>query len=315
MIDDPARPLRIGLLQLADSAPVVVARAFGLFARHGIAAEIAVEPSWANLADKLTWGMLDAAVMFAPLAIITASGARGRTVPLHLAQPLSRGGNMIVLRGEPRTGFADWARALGRLPRIAVVHIHSTHHLILRRFLAGQGIDADTGIELTVMPPANIVEALEAGEIDGFCAGAPWGAEAILRGLGFEIAGSRHVVPGHLEKSLFAAAGWLASDPTRLTRLQGALREARTLCADLANHDDIAALLTAPIAEGGLGLPLGATATAFAADLDRGERLDFRPAEPVTLADLDWQLADMRRLGWLAGDTLPLSLLEPVPHP
>lgn len=315
MSDDAARSLRIGLLQLADSAPVMVARAFGLFARHGIAAEIAVEPSWANLADKLTWGMLDAAVMFAPLAIITATGARGRAVPLHLAQPLSRGGNMIVLRGERSASFAAWALGLGRLPRIAVVHIHSTHHLILRRFLATQGVEPENGIELLVMPPANIVEALEAGEIDGFCAGAPWGAEAIGRSLGFEIAGSRHLVPGHLEKSLFVAASWLDADPSRLARLGHALREARALCADPANHNDIAALLTAPIAEGGLGLPLGATASAFAADLQTGERLDFRPVEPVTVQDLAWQLSDMRRLGWMADDALPFALIEPAPLP
>ncbi|NVN12873.1 ABC transporter substrate-binding protein, partial [Nguyenibacter vanlangensis] len=69
--------IRIGLLRLADSAPVLVARNAGLFARHGIDAEIVVAPSWANIADGLAWNGLDAALVFPPLAIMTALGQRG----------------------------------------------------------------------------------------------------------------------------------------------------------------------------------------------------------------------------------------------
>ena len=61
--------VRIGMLRLTDSAPVVVARALGLFDSLDIHPTLSIEPSWANVADKLTYGLLDAAVMLPPLAL------------------------------------------------------------------------------------------------------------------------------------------------------------------------------------------------------------------------------------------------------
>ena len=45
--------MRIGMLRLTDGAPVVAAHEFGFFADEGLEAELVVEPSWANIADKL----------------------------------------------------------------------------------------------------------------------------------------------------------------------------------------------------------------------------------------------------------------------
>jgi len=70
-------PIRVGLLRLADSAPVIVAQANGMFDQLGVPVEISIEPSWANLLDKLSYGLLDAAVMLPPLALAAAAGLRG----------------------------------------------------------------------------------------------------------------------------------------------------------------------------------------------------------------------------------------------
>ena len=72
-----SKPIRIGLLRLVDSAPVIVARAKGLFRDQGIDVEISIEPSWTNIADKQTYGILDAAVMLPPLALAACAGMRG----------------------------------------------------------------------------------------------------------------------------------------------------------------------------------------------------------------------------------------------
>ncbi|MEB8512830.1 ABC transporter substrate-binding protein, partial [Acidithiobacillus ferriphilus] len=71
-------PIRIGVLRLIDCSPPIVAREYGFFADAGLEADIAVEPSWANIADKLAYGMLDAAVILGPLAIAMGLGLRGR---------------------------------------------------------------------------------------------------------------------------------------------------------------------------------------------------------------------------------------------
>ena len=54
-------PIRIGLLRLVDSAPVMVAEQRGLFSELGLDVTLSVEPSWSNTADKLAYGLLDAA--------------------------------------------------------------------------------------------------------------------------------------------------------------------------------------------------------------------------------------------------------------
>ena len=71
------RTIRLGILRLVDSAPALVAAHRELFAREGLHVRLCIEPSWANVADKLAYGLLDAAIMLPPLAIAAALGLRG----------------------------------------------------------------------------------------------------------------------------------------------------------------------------------------------------------------------------------------------
>jgi two-component system, oxyanion-binding sensor len=94
----PAVPqLRIGLLRLTDSAPVIVAHEFGFFADEDVEAELVVEPSWANIADKLVFGFLDAAVILPPLVFAIELGRRGAPQPLIIPYTISAGGNTVTL--------------------------------------------------------------------------------------------------------------------------------------------------------------------------------------------------------------------------
>src|SRR3954470_21467662 len=90
------KPVRIGVLRLVDSAPVILADARGMFRDQGLDAQIHIEPSWSNIADKLTYGILDAAVMLPPLALAACAGLRGPKTRLVVPMSLSQGGNAIV---------------------------------------------------------------------------------------------------------------------------------------------------------------------------------------------------------------------------
>ena len=93
----PETRLRLGLLRLTDSAPAIVAHEFGWFAEEGIEAELSVEPSWANIADKLAYGFLDAAVIIPPLGFAIELGLRGISQKLIIPCNISLGGNTITL--------------------------------------------------------------------------------------------------------------------------------------------------------------------------------------------------------------------------
>src|SRR6185437_1013560 len=76
------RPVvRIGMLRLSDAAPIVAAQEYGFFAEQGLDVRISVEPSWANIADKLTYRQLDAAVTLPPLVFAVTLGLRGVGIP------------------------------------------------------------------------------------------------------------------------------------------------------------------------------------------------------------------------------------------
>lgn len=254
--------MRIGLLRLTDAAPVVMAQELGYFAEEGVEVGLSVEPSWANIADMLTHGFLDAAVIVPPLAFAIALGLRGKASALIVPQALSLGGNTITLeaalsrRMEDELGGAsgtlDRVRALSsvirRLPEkpvLAVVHAYSTHNLLLRYWLAAGGIDPDNDINLVVIPPAQTAEALASGRISGFCAGAPWGAIAEAQGVGRTVATSHDVWRNGPEKVFTIRQDWADARFTDLQRVMRALLRAAQFCDDPANAESVARTLSA----------------------------------------------------------------------
>jgi NitT/TauT family transport system ATP-binding protein/nitrate/nitrite transport system substrate-binding protein len=243
-------------LRLTDAAPVIVAKENGFFAENGLDVSLSVEPSWANIADKLSYGHLDAAVILPPLAFAVTLGLRGVGTPLIVPMSLSLNGNSITVSREiaDLLGTGGTPLEIGRRlaallppsrprPRFAVVHAYSTHNLLLRYWLAAAGIDPDRDVELSVIPPADMVAALQDGQIDGFCAGAPWGAVATRLGVGATIVTSSDIWHNHPEKCLAIRADWAAANPALVDGLLEASLRGAQFCDSPDNADDIAAML------------------------------------------------------------------------
>lgn len=239
-------PLRLGLLRLTDSAPVVLAHETGIFAREGLDIEISVEPSWANIADKLCYQALDAAIMLPPLALAVALGHRAAATPLLVPMGLSLNGNAVTLASGPAETLLDGgphqalvagrrlhqAVSTGKMLRLAVVHARSTHDLLLRYWLAASGFDVEREVTIQVIPPAEMVAALAAGKIDGFCAGAPWGAMAQRGGIGRIVLDSAEIWCRHPEKCLAVRQDWAEARPELLQSLLRALLRAAQYADD-----------------------------------------------------------------------------------
>jgi two-component system, oxyanion-binding sensor len=249
--------ITIGLLRLTDTAPVIVAHEFGFFADEGLDVVLSVEPSWANIADKLAYGALDAAILVPPLAFAVSLGLRGPAQPLIVPYAVSLGGNTITLasglakalRAEARkTGFAAalaaWLKRSAAKPTLAVVHDYSTHNLELRYWLAAADALADRDVELCVTPPARAVDALRSGRIVGFCAGAPWGEIAERARVGVTVATSNDIWRNAPEKALGVCERWSEAHPEALRSLLRALYRAARFCDAPNNSTYVAALLS-----------------------------------------------------------------------
>jgi ABC-type nitrate/sulfonate/bicarbonate transport system substrate-binding protein len=297
---------RLGLLRLTDSAPVLLAEAAGLFAAEGVAVDVSIEPSWANIADKLSYGALDAAVILPPLAIAIAAGLRGARRRLVLPMSLSSGGNTVTLAAPLVQRIGVMGSALERArrlkaalaeiapPRLAVVHGFSTHNLLLRYWLAAGGIDPDCDVEILTLPPEATADALAAGAIDGFCAGAPWGAAAEASGAGARLVGTAEIWGAHPEKALVVDAALAEAKPAALRALLRALLRAARLCDDPAGDARLVALLGAA---DGLALPEAPT-WAVLAGPDRPAFAADAAGFPF-VSHAAWFAGQMRRWGWM----------------
>jgi NitT/TauT family transport system ATP-binding protein/nitrate/nitrite transport system substrate-binding protein len=78
----------------------------------------------------------------------------------------------------------------------------------MRYWLASTGIDTERDVKLTVVSPSRAVEALQSGQIAGFCAGAPWGDIAVRGGIGMTIATSNDIWRNAPEKVFAVRKHW-----------------------------------------------------------------------------------------------------------
>jgi NitT/TauT family transport system ATP-binding protein len=256
--------LAIAFVPLTDSAALIAAHEKGFARQEGIELLLVRTTSWATVRDRLVYGQVQAAHMLAPLAVAVTLGLSQHPASLSAPFRLNVNGNALVMApsfaaaldpdraariADPVAVAHDFAAAVGlhhRKPVIGIVHRFSSHALMLRYWLGFAGIDPDRDLSLRVLPPSLMVEALRAGEIDGFIAGEPWGSVAAAEGLAeFVVAGSRIWQRG-VEKVLALRTDWMESNPEVVDRLLVAVSRAAAWCDDPANQDELAALLSRP---------------------------------------------------------------------
>ncbi|HHG2224328.1 MULTISPECIES: nitrate ABC transporter ATP-binding protein [unclassified Synechococcus] len=246
--------LDLGFLPLAASAPLAVAEAHGLFAKHGLdEVRLIRETSWRGIVDGLVDGTLDASLMPAGMPTwMTAGGHGGTPLPIVTPLTLSRNGNGITLgRRLAEQGvhtvedYRAYLKSHEREPHtMGIVHEASMHNLLLRYWLAANGIDPDKDVHLQALPPAQMLADLKDGSIDGYCVGAPWLDRAIRDGHGIAVAGDLAIWPGHPGKVLGLREDWAIAYPNTNIALTKALLEACRYCADPAHWAELSELLS-----------------------------------------------------------------------
>jgi len=254
-------PIRAAFLSLTDSAVLVVARERGFAAAEGIDLDLVRTTSWATLRDRLVYGQVQAAHMLAPLAIAVTLGLSQQPAALAAPYKLNVNGNMVVMAtqfaaalepdvaarlADPLGAAHDFAAAIGlyrRKPIVGIVHRFSSHSLMLRYWLASAGVDPDRDIVLRVLPPSLMVEAMRAGEVDGFIAGEPWGSAAVDEGLAETVALGERIWQRGVEKVLAFRRDWMESNPDAVDRLLRALAAAAEWCDRPENWRELAGLL------------------------------------------------------------------------
>ena len=300
------RPLDVGFMPLLDAAPLLAASHLGLDRRHGLQLRLHRQPSWATLRDRLLTGALDAAQAMSAMVLGVQAGIGGPQADLAILLGLNRNGQAIVLSPALAAGLAEGGplpellRALPRRPVFAQTFPTGTHALWLYYWLAAQDVDPLRDIEAVTLPPPRMPQALAAGELDGFCAGEPWGAEAENLGAGRRVAASGQLWPGHPEKVLATRRSFAALEPEVSVALTAAVLEGcRWLDADPDHRRQAAQWLSADDA---IGVPAQRLLAGLLPAGEPGQVLQFHAdgqANFPWISDGRWILGQFRRWGWL----------------
>ena len=225
--------VRIGFIPLTDCASVVMAAALGFDQKHGIRIQPTRERSWAAVRDKLLAGELDAAHVLYGLVYGVQLGIAGPRRDMAVLMTLNANGQGIsISRALAELGVRDGAtlaravRAGGWRYAFAQTFPTGTHAMWLYYWLAAHGIDPLRDVSTTVVPPPQMVTALAAGQIDGFCVGEPWNHYGIVRGVSVHVASSQDVWRDHPEKVLGATREFVERHPNTARAIVMALLEA-----------------------------------------------------------------------------------------
>ena len=255
-----------GFIPLLDSVLLVVAKEKGFAAVEGIDLTLVREISWANIRDRLAVGHFQVAHMLGPMPIACNLGLTPLAARTIVPMALGLGGNAVTVSNalwermqaagakpdlEPRNVGAALktviaTRGKGSLLRFAVVHAYSGHNYELRYWLAACGIDPERDIEIVIVPPPLMADALGTGSIDGYCVGEPWNTAAVLAGSGRIVTVKAAIWRSSPEKVLGVEERWAIASPEALSALLRALYYAAEWCAEAGNRDELSALMANP---------------------------------------------------------------------
>ena len=258
--DAEVKGATLGFIALTDSAPLIIAKEKGLFAKHGMPdVKVMKQTSWAVTRDNLELGGdkggIDGAHILSPMPLLLAAGKITKSqqpLPMYTLARLNLQGQGISaskdlldekLTVNNKEGLGKAAKGLGRKMKAAVTFPGGTHDLWMRYWLAANGIDPNKDADLVVVPPPQMVANMQTGTMDVFCVGEPWNQRLVNKKLGYTATQTGEIWNKHPEKSFSMRADWVDKHPQAAKALLMAVQEAQIWCQDPANLDEMCEII------------------------------------------------------------------------
>jgi nitrate/nitrite transport system substrate-binding protein len=255
---------KLGFIALTDCAALAIAKEKGFFAKHGMTdVSVTKQTSWAVTRDNLELGGekggIDGAHVLTPIPYMMTAGkiTKGNTpVPMYILARLNTDGQGISLSNDYKDlniaakadglkAKVDAIKATGKKFKCAVTFPGGTHDLWMRYWLAANGIDPETDVDILVVPPAQMVANMETKTMDAFCVGEPWNQRLVTKKLGFNAVTTGELWKGHPEKSFTMRADWVDKHPKAAKALLMAVLEAQQWCDKDENKEEMCKILSA----------------------------------------------------------------------
>lgn len=174
-------PIKIGAAGAVDHAPVFVGVERGIFAEHGLDAEVVMYQSGVDMVNGLLNGAQEVNVM----GSVPYLSGLSRGFPLVLIGHLHGDANRdaysdnqsIIASAASGVGAGDVAALKGK--RIGLPRGTGAEGFLLG--VLGAADIGEKDVELINVPPAELVTALNQGDVDAVAIWQPWGATALTQ--------------------------------------------------------------------------------------------------------------------------------------
>ena len=243
---------KLGFIALTDSAPLIIAKEKGLFAKYGMTdVEISKQKSWPVTRDNLkigsSGGGIDGAHILTPMPYLLTINDK---VPMYLLARLNINGQAISvaekfkdlkvgLQSKLLKESVNKAKADKKSLKVAMTFPGGTHDLWMRYWLAAGGINPDQDVILQAVPPPQMVANMKVGTVDAFCVGEPWNAQLVSQKLGYTALSTGELWNNHPEKAFAMRQDWVDKNPNATQALLMAIMEAQQWCDQAENKEEM----------------------------------------------------------------------------
>jgi nitrate/nitrite transport system substrate-binding protein len=157
--------LKIGFIPITCATPLIMAHPLGFYSKQGLDVELSKTAGWALVRDKMINKEYDATHFLSPMPLAISMGLGSNPTPMNVATIQNVNGQAITLALKHKNNRdpKNWKGF-----KFAIPFEYSMHNFLLRYYLAEAGLNPDTDVQLRVVPPAEMVANLKAGNIDGF---------------------------------------------------------------------------------------------------------------------------------------------------
>ncbi|MBW4650897.1 MAG: ABC transporter substrate-binding protein [Kastovskya adunca ATA6-11-RM4] len=249
---------KLGYIPIVESAPLVIAKEKGFFAKYGMTdVEVSKQANWASARDNVTIGSegggIDGGQWQMPMPHLISEGiiTNGRKVPMYVLAQLNTQGNGIAIAGIHKgkglqldiSNAADYIKGFeasqGRKFKAAHTFPNVNQDFWIRYWFAAGGVDPDRDIDLLAVPPAETVQGMRNGSMDAFSTGDPWPYRIVADDIGHMAALTHQIWKFHPEEYLAMRADWVDKNPKATKALLKGLMEAQQWCDKPENRAEL----------------------------------------------------------------------------
>ena len=306
------KDLKIGFIAITCASPLIMADPLGFYRKEGLNVQLNKTAGWALIRDKMINKEHDASHFLSPMPLAMSMGLGSNQVGMNVASIQNTNGQAITLhvKHKDKRDPKSWKGF-----KFAVPFEYSMHNFLLRYYLAENGLNPDTDVQIRVTPPPEMVANLRAGNIDGFLGPDPFNQRAVYDEVGFIHILSKEIWDGHPCCAFGVSDEFIKQNPNTFAALYRSVLTASHMASQAKDRDLIAKVI-APAQY--LNQPEAVLQQVLTGKFADGlgniknvpDRANFDPVPWQSMAV--WMLTQMKRWGYIKGDVNYKQIAEKV---